>query len=74
MTADSPPVDYPDHMRGPKGCQDCQRSSRYGVGTDRERLICGRTQISCAFERHQTGNCGPDGRHWQPLSHVPGVD
>jgi len=67
MTKGLPPLDVPFHEQDPHSCKRCKHS--YYRGDDRalRYLRCGVSQYNqlCVYERHETGDCGPDAIHWK---------
>lgn len=57
-----PPVEKPIHEQGPRPCSACRWSYDDGQHM-RCKKIKYRSMI-CTFERHETGDCGPDGLYW----------
>lgn len=67
MTVAPLPLDIPFHLQEPLSCRRCKHSGWYKKDTQFERLICmrHRYEISCTFERHETGECGPSALFWK---------
>jgi hypothetical protein len=55
-----PPLDTPQWQRDPHSCLSCAN-----VFKDSGDYYCRRTRTRCRFERHETGECKPEGLHWK---------
>ena len=62
-----PEIDVPLHDRGPQPCTGCTHSFYSADDKALRYLRCGRSQHAqqCRYERHETGDCGPDGIYWK---------
>ena len=60
-------TDIPLHLQEPHSCRLCHYGAMYKPGSDVSRLMCLRHPHgpSCTFERHETGECGPDAQYWK---------
>lgn len=59
-------IDLPFHLQEPNSCGRCKHSFYSADDMTRRYLRCGRAQHSqqCRYERHETGECGPDPKFW----------
>lgn len=66
-----PEIDVPLHEREPRPCKRCKHS--YYSKDDKHLRYprCQRAPFSrqCRYERHETGDCGPDALHWKERGH-----
>lgn len=62
-----PPLDVPLHERDPRPCKSCTHSFFDGRDAELRYMRCGRSDWSqqCRFERHDTGDCKPEGIYFK---------
>jgi len=62
-----PDIDVPLHEREPHPCKRCKFSFFDAKDTELRYIRCGRSFYSnqCRYERHETGDCGPDAIFWR---------
>lgn len=67
MTRGLPSIDVPIHERDPRPCKACKHSFYDSRDDGLQYLRCSYSQYSerCLYQRHETGDCGPDGKHWK---------
>lgn len=61
-----PPIDIPDWLLEPRSCKACKHMFYQSADRDLRYPRCGRARHSqqCRYERHETGECGPDAIYW----------
>lgn len=67
-----PEIDVALHEREPRPCKRCKHSFFSKEDAALRYLRCGLSQYSqqCRYERHETGDCGPDALHWKERGYV----
>lgn len=73
MTKGLPPLpidDPPLFELGERACRHCKHSFYASNDTGLRYLRCGRNQYAqqCRYERHETGECGPDAIYFKERS------